>query len=158
MDGLKGAVAESLKDTRINPALPCAGLTGEGFKSCMKSVNAEKATYKFSQDSGLIIYGDSNALDTRLQLAGVYSQSIFNENNLITALTNLAACRNNPADPFSIANRNHRLITGKLPDNQFFIDQVEGQQPLPTISTDHQQTDDDWLLSIPVGEEFVTGH
>ncbi len=149
-EGLRGVVAESLKDTKINPVLPCAGLTGEGFKSCMASVNAERSSYQFSQDSTSAIYASSNAIDTRFQLAGYYSQSIFNEKNLVNALTDLAACKNNSADIVQQLDGEQEtldILQQKFDDNQLVIDQVQGQQGGEVADTNEQNigtTQSEW--------------
>ncbi len=161
VEGLRGAVAEATKDTNINPVLPCAGLTGEGFRSCLASVNAERASYQFTQDSNSAIYASSNAIDTRFQLAGIYSQSIFNEKNLVDALADLAACKNNPADVVrQLADEQESLdlLQQKFDDNQLVIDQVQGQQNGESTDTAGQNistTQADWssLTSLSSGGE-----
>ncbi|GEM_PF-2116536 len=112
-DGIVGLLSKAAQNVKINPVFPCAGLTGDTFKACMNSVNAERRDFASAQD-GLMQSTTNSSIEARTTYSDILTQSIAIQEEYVTDLDALAVCKGNPTD-----------LTTELVDEQILLDDLK---------------------------------
>lgn len=158
IDGLRGLVSNKLENTKINPIFPCAGLTGESFRACINSINAEKNNFqRTQQDAREATVG---SLSVRTSLANTLNQSIALQSELVEKLDQLITVTGNTSRSQELADEQATLdlLENKRDDNQTFLDALTAQDnKISGITPAAGLTQDDWLnLGNSVNTQFIT--
>ena len=145
IDGIRGVLSRNLTNTKIDFKFPCTGLTGDGFKACMASVNAEKKGFQRTQQD--VKTTSTGSLAVRTDLTNTLNQSITIQGELVDKLSQLAVCIPNTNNSQELANEQSLLTTlqDKQYDNQTFIDALTAQEnKINGINPSTGITSDDW--------------
>lgn len=155
-DGLKGLSSRNAPP-RINPQFPCAGLTGDAFRACTNSANAEKAGFALNQND--LRGAAAGSLETRNQLTGTLSQAIQLQQSYVDALAQLISSGKGGGREQELADEQAILdqLNDKFESNQSFVaaltaidNKISGVTPLTGV------TAEDWVgLSTSANSQFV---
>lgn len=118
---------------RINAQFPCAGLTGDAFKSCQYSVNSERKDFENSRSA--IQSATTGSLSVRIELSNVLNQSIALQESYVEALSKLVS-----------AGRTER--TQELADEQAILDGLKDKLESNQSITNAIQAQDDKINDI----------
>jgi hypothetical protein len=135
-DGVKwltGKLSSATRDTRVSPAFPCAGLTGEAFRVCQGSVNTERSEFKTTQT--ITQNTVFSSLETRNEINNVLSQSIALQTSYVETLEK------------SVAGGRTDL-TQKLAEEQAILDTLQDKLESNLSITNQLQKQDDAISGI----------
>ena len=135
-EGIEWLTTKALKakqSTRISPAFPCAGLTGEAFRACQGSVNAERSEFRTTQTiTQNTVFG---SLETRNEINNVLSQSIALQTSYVETLE-------------KSVSGGRTDLTQKLAEEQEILDALQDKLESNLSITNQLQKQDDAISGI----------
>lgn len=159
--GIKSLVGKNTPTLeRIDARNPCGGLTGDSFRACLASVNAESRDIRNTQDG--VINTTTSSLATRVEVANTLNQAITLQSQLVDTLTILTT--GNPESSLlpELAAEQSILddLQNSLADNQTFVDamlaQIEQINSSSSPTPNTAVTAEDWAsLSNSASTTFV---
>ncbi len=127
IDGLRGVLKKRTSDfTTTTPATPCAGLTGDAFRSCI--TYQQTISSSFQNDQFFALDQINASLLPRQQANEILNELVTNQTEFVDTLAALAACR--PSDlniQNQIATEQETLdeLLNQTEDNLTFIEPLE---------------------------------
>lgn len=157
IDGLRGLVSKNTSHLKVNPVFPCAGLTGEAFRACVNSVNAERQEFKFTQDNarGAAV----GTLGTRTDIANTLNQAINLQTSYVEALERLIVLGRGAGREQELADEQLVLdgLNDRFENNQVTLEALTAQDnKISGIELSNGITPEDWIkLGTSVNTQFI---
>lgn len=158
IDGIKGLVGRNTPTLeKIDARNPCGGLTGDGFRACLASVNAENKDLLSNREA--LITANTSSLPIRVEVANTLNEAITAQNQFIDTLTLATAKNPDPAmlSELTVAQGTLQDLQNKLADNQTFVDALLEQvasinSSFATTTANTAVTPQDWAALSDSGD------
>ncbi|MBI3046217.1 MAG: hypothetical protein HYY86_01560 [Candidatus Harrisonbacteria bacterium] len=142
---------------RVNPAFPCAGLTGDNFRACINSASAEKSYFQAVQN----ITRDAtvSSLETRTKIASILTQAINLQTSYVEALDRLISSGKGAGREPELANEQAILdvLNDRFESNQVILEALTSQSNgISGIELSNSVTAEDWAkLGASANTQFI---
>jgi len=135
-----------LREPRIDPAFPCAGLTGDNFRACINSANMEKSYFQAVQN----ITKDAtvSSLDTRTKIANTLAQAINLQTSYVEALDRLISSGKGVGKEQKLADEQAILdvLNDRFENNQIILEALTSQNnKISGIELSNSVTPENWV-------------